>query len=175
MSEANKRCPECTANGHDSDGSHLFKMTDGNRWACNKVAYHKGGQYFFADVHPETGDPVFEGEETVLKGEKVSQGSSERPVTDLSSDAISADDLFSTEPSEATEELEDVPVGISDLPCVKFRGISKEVYERYGCKMELSTSDRSVERVYYPMHEKGLHTAWKIRVVKDKTFFKAPL
>lgn len=35
----NRRCKKCTELGRDSTGDHLWKMSDGKRWCCNKPCH----------------------------------------------------------------------------------------------------------------------------------------
>jgi len=40
VSTPNKQCPKCEESGHDSKGDHLYLMTDGKTWCCQKTQYH---------------------------------------------------------------------------------------------------------------------------------------
>lgn len=42
----NKRCPACSANGHDSKGDHLFLLKDGETWGCFRREYHSDGKNY---------------------------------------------------------------------------------------------------------------------------------
>lgn len=46
---ANKRCPMCQANGHDTgaDGGHMFLMKDGETYGCFKKEYHTDNRPYF--------------------------------------------------------------------------------------------------------------------------------
>ena len=39
MTTKNRRCPKCTELGRDSTGDHLWKMSDGETWCCNKPCH----------------------------------------------------------------------------------------------------------------------------------------
>ena len=55
----NKACPMCQKNGHDSDGSHLFLMADGNKYCCNRVEYHDNNDFYLEEVDgPDTIDAL---------------------------------------------------------------------------------------------------------------------
>ena len=155
----NKACPKCRENGHDSNGDHLFLMTDESRYCCSKTEYHGDGQYYFEKVGGEEmkeTQPVFtEDPESV-------------PVASKGG-TMSTDDLFSTDSGEAPYEP---PVGIAELPCVDYRGIPKRFYEKYGCHMELSEVDRSIQKVHYPINTVCGDDLWKIRFVVPEKDFK---
>lgn len=157
----NERCPECTANGHDSNGDHLYLMSDGSRWCCNKVAYHDGNQYFFCPADPDTGEPVLDG----VVGE-TSEVNSKQSSDD--GDPLAAA-LNKGEPDASSASSGHV--NLSDLPlAVDFRNIPGTVREKYGVRHECSEADMSVEKVYYPIYESGKQVAWKVRTVDGKKF-----
>jgi twinkle protein len=153
MSEPNRVCPKCRENGHDSEGDHLFLMTDESRWCCSKTEYHGDGQYYFEEVGG-SGDPT----ETPETSSVESSGA-----------IMSMDDLFSGTSEGVPYEP---PVGIEDLPCVDYRGIPKRFYEKYGCHMELSEVDRSIQKVHYPVDTVCGDDLWKIRFVVPEKDFK---
>lgn len=66
---------------------------------------------------------------------------------------------YVSEKKETVAEVNKLP--FADYP---ERGIRKEVYEKYGVRMALSTTDRSVEAIYFPYYnEDGKLTGYKKR------------
>jgi hypothetical protein len=115
-------------------------MEKGDRYCCSRTEYHTDAQYFFCDVAPD-GSPLLE-----------TQGRQESSSGDAN-------------PFGSVTIQEDIkPV------CEDFRGIPAHVYKKYGCTMELSESDRSVEVVKYPVYESGKLVGYKKRIVKTKEF-----
>lgn len=51
----NRACPKCKATGHDSNSDHLFLMSSGDRWCCNRSEYHEDGEKYYEQdgVQPE--------------------------------------------------------------------------------------------------------------------------
>ena len=120
----NYRCPECQKSGHDngSDGGHLFLMTGGDRFVCNRVDYHSNKQYFFSDVDID-GSPKFDSE--VI----------EEPP---SKSTITLTDVFgSSTPNDTKISLRDK---YDDLATKGFRGVPSSNYKKYGVKCECSES-----------------------------------
>ena len=63
-------------------------------------------------------------------------------------------------------EKKETVAEVSKLPFADYpeRGIRKEVYEKFGVRMALSTTDRSVEAIYFPYYnEDGKLTGYKKR------------
>ncbi len=156
----NQRCPACQENGHDTgnDEGHLYLMRDGLKWCCTHSEYHTSKAPFFV-TSGEDGLPV-----GVAGGPGVADGPSdgldkpvehqdENPFETTDSPRRSLDSSFGGNPA-------------------RFRGIDKETYEVYGCRMEFNEADLSVEKVFYPMFSDGLKVAYKVRHTKDKKFFK---
>lgn len=68
-------------------------------------------------------------------------------------------EYVSTEKKETVAEVNKLP--IADYP---ERGIRKETYEKFGVRMALSTTDRSVQAIYFPyFNEDGKLTGYKKR------------
>ena len=154
MSRKNVRCPECTSNGHDSDGDHLFLMEKGDRWCCNKVEYHSQSQYFFCPADPDTGDPVLD----IPKDEQNGPLDESKTAPDTLGTAIS-------------EGKGDRIYGPEQLPSdVEFRGIPAATRKKYGVRHGFSEVDQSMQEVYYPIYEGGKQVAWKCRTVETKDF-----
>ena len=161
----NQACPACKENGHDSAGDHLYLAAANDNWICSKVQYHEGSQYFIVPNNPETNEPIFPGEEEVI--EKVP----ERPATIFPSEDDTLDSILFGSSAEGNVK---VPMGLIEvkaLPAVDFRGIPEATRSKYGVHHELSTTDRSVVKVFYPIFEKGVLVKWKERNVAEKKFY----
>ena len=63
-------------------------------------------------------------------------------------------------------EKKETVAEVSKLPFADYpeRGISKETYEKFGVRMALSTTDRSISAIYFPFYnEDGKLTGYKKR------------
>ena len=66
----------------------------------------------------------------------------------------------------STSEKKETVAEVSKLPIADYpeRGIRKETYEKFGVRMALSTTDRSVQAIYFPYYnEDGKLTGYKKR------------
>lgn len=87
-----RRCPECAKNGHDTDSNHLFLMSDGNRWCCNKKSYHDSGENYYEDA-----EQVDISEIEALLNENFKEPEVEQPVTPIViSSKLSPETTFSS-------------------------------------------------------------------------------
>lgn len=144
----NRQCPACHANGHDSGSDHLFMMSDGMTWFCNKKEYHADGKAY-REVAGISVDPGGEAE-----------GSMEALLASLE-----------------TEELPPVPeflpvrtasVGTLQPLKASYRGIHPSTFSKYGVQGKHGGTElQSLQHVLYDKKGKPVTTKNRNCLKKD--------
>jgi len=158
----NQPCPACKEQGHDSNGDHLFLMTDGSRWCCSKTQYHSSNTYYFASVD-DNGNPEHDRDKL--------EESTDKPEEATEASSFPSDEELDGSYSDSPFAVSDEPVADEDALAVRgFRGIPADQYGKYGVKCECDESSGEPKKFYYPLHTQCGAEVHKIRIVNPKDF-----